>query len=184
MYALLGEASNNKNALITNLQKELSWVGMVGGENPKNYQIWHHRRALLEKLMEEAKASIAMTSLSSSTGGGDPLTAPASPSSSSSDPEIQQVGKAELEYLTTVIDVDGKNYHAWSHRQWVVSYVLTSAKNDVENNTVWQREMEYTAQLLEEDIRNNSAWNHRWFALHHGAVAGRTKNKRVLSLEI
>jgi len=32
------------------LHKELKWVDSITLENQKNYQIWHHRKVLIEKL--------------------------------------------------------------------------------------------------------------------------------------
>ncbi len=46
-------------------------------DNPKNYQIWYHRRAVVEMLGN---------------------------------------GSREMEFTSTVFDVDSKNYHAWAHR--------------------------------------------------------------------
>jgi protein farnesyltransferase/geranylgeranyltransferase type-1 subunit alpha len=74
--------------------------------------------------------------------------------------------------------VDGKNYHAWAHRQWaILTYGLVEG------------ELQYTSILIESGINinihsfprlflfvlivlqnsdpfNNSAWNHRWFIVH------------------
>jgi len=64
----------------------------------------------------------------------------------------------ELEYTAAVFEEDAKNYHAWSHRQWIV---LT-----VNSPTIWESELTYMNELITIDVRNNSAWNHRWFASH------------------
>lgn len=75
----------------------------------------------------------------------------------------------ELKYTAAVFQEDAKNYHAWSHRQWIV---LT-----VNNPTIWDSELSYTDELIFQDGRNNSAWNHRWFASH------RAKKVPLLSYE-
>eukprot|EP01052_Picozoa_sp_SAG31_P034329 SAG31_NODE_3998_length_3677_cov_10.286193_5_plen_102_part_00 len=55
-----------------------------------------------------------------------------------------------------MLELDAKNYHAWSYRQWLVqSYDL------------WTGELEFTERLLREDLLNNSAWNHRLNAVCH-----------------
>lgn len=53
-----------------------------------------------------------------------------------------------------MINEDSKNYHAWQHRQWVISKFK-----------LYSWELEFVNRLLEEDVRNNSAWNHRYFVL-------------------
>ena len=60
----------------------------------------------------------------------------------------------ELSLTAAVLKEDSKNYHAWQHRQWVVS-----------NYSLWDGELEYVDQLLGQDLRNNSAWNHRYFVV-------------------
>ena len=56
--------------------------------------------------------------------------------------------------IAKMLESDGKNYHAWQHRQWVVrTYKL------------WDGELEFVDELLMRDLRNNSAWNHRYFVV-------------------
>eukprot|EP00814_Leptocylindrus_danicus_P008150 CAMPEP_0116005620 /NCGR_PEP_ID=MMETSP0321-20121206/1267_1 /TAXON_ID=163516 /ORGANISM="Leptocylindrus danicus var. danicus, Strain B650" /LENGTH=241 /DNA_ID=CAMNT_0003474069 /DNA_START=167 /DNA_END=892 /DNA_ORIENTATION=- len=106
----------------------------MGGGNPKNYQIWYHRRSLLVFECD----------------GND----------KSSDGLV----KNELEYIQSVLEIDPKNYHAWSHRQWVVRSIDSSA--------MWEAEVSFTDALILTDVWNNSAWNHRWFAVHRGKCRG------------
>jgi len=117
----------------------------MGGSNPKNYQIWYHRRALLEPTL------LASSNHSSSS------------SSSSNEQEEKRrcVAREELSYISNVLEEDGKNYHAWSQRQWVMRCF-----SSVEH--LWKDEMDFAHSLILKDPRNNSAWNHRWFAAHRG----------------
>jgi len=108
--------------------KAAAVAATLGGDNPKNYQIWYHRRALLEKVY-----------------AADPLL-------------FQDYARAELDYIAAVLQEDGKNYHAWSHRQWVVV-----TRNSTE---LWESELKFAESLITIDRRNNSAWNHRWFVVH------------------
>lgn len=178
--------------------QQLAGHHKVGGDNPKNYQIWYHRRALLEVLCtlvtERAAKEISLSSLSS------PPTTTLSPSF-----VMQAYYQKELDYSQTVIQADSKNYHAWSHRQWVVQQLSQlhrqnkdnndkddnndnnnndnkddkndnnkDDKNDNNNdkndndNVIWIQEQGYTDVLIQMDPRNNSAWNHRWFVIHRG----------------
>ena len=60
----------------------------------------------------------------------------------------------ELQFTESILQMDAKNYHAWSHRQWVLS-----------THNMWDKELDYVDRLLEEDLRNNSAWNHRYYVV-------------------
>ncbi|KAF6250982.1 hypothetical protein COO60DRAFT_704582 [Scenedesmus sp. NREL 46B-D3] len=62
----------------------------------------------------------------------------------------------ELDFCTSALETDSKNYHAWAHRQVVVA-----------SGSAWQQELRYVQRLLAEDVRNNSAWNQRFFVLQH-----------------
>jgi len=110
--------------------KDLQLTSTLGGANPKNYQIWYHRRALLESY------------------------------GSTKQQLLQDFGESELAYYKSVIDIDSKNYHCWSNRQW---FLCT-----LDDEDLWKKEMEYTKSLIDEDQRNNSAWNQRWTVMHKG----------------
>ncbi|KAF5103165.1 hypothetical protein DV451_001608 [Geotrichum candidum] len=62
-----------------------------------------------------------------------------------------------------VLSNDAKNYHAWSHLQWL-------AKNTPpEFRLQLDEEIEYTTFLLSQDVYNNSAWAYRYFILPEAA---------------
>lgn len=126
------------------VKDEMALAAMLGGDNPKNYQIWYHRRALLERI---AAASKALGS-----------------TANDSDNNVLQYYQDELDYIATVVRADGKNYHAWSHRQWVATTISKTQESD----QIWTEEAEFSDALIQMDLRNNSAWNHRWFATHRG----------------
>ncbi|RAL68081.1 hypothetical protein DID88_008800 [Monilinia fructigena] len=48
---------------------------------------------------------------------------------------------------------DGKNYHVWSYRQYLV------VKLDMFN----EAELKSVGELIKRDVRNNSAWSYRFF---------------------
>ena len=59
-----------------------------------------------------------------------------------------------IEATARCLAQDAKNYHAWSHRQWVL-----------QTFGCWENELKFAEELLEEDVRNNSAWNQRFFTV-------------------
>jgi len=62
----------------------------LGGSNPKNYQVWYHRRSLLEQSFSDMKSDS-----DSDTEGGSVL----------------ELVNEELEYIAGVLAEDSKNYH-------------------------------------------------------------------------
>jgi len=135
------------------VQDDLKLASQLGGSNPKNYQIWYHRRSILEHAFSSVlkltlKSSVASASLSS-TGDEDEECL-----------RITKLVEMEMEYVADVLAEDSKNYHAWSHRQWILS--------TVNETMIWKTELIFVNTLIKEDIRNNSAWNQRWFASHYG----------------
>jgi protein farnesyltransferase/geranylgeranyltransferase type-1 subunit alpha len=162
------------------LERDFQLAARLGGGNPKNYQIWYHRRALLEPFFMIANTGAEGTA--NHTNVTDKIA-------------------NELSYVTAVLQKDGKNYHAWSHRQWLVRSANTDALWEEEkefgtsrqhNQSIFQT-VPFAAslslidsyvsrlliiyamlqhceanQLLMSDPRNNSAWNQRFFAAHHG----------------
>lgn len=58
-----------------------------------------------------------------------------------------------------MLELDSKNYHVWSYRQWLVKRFDLFDKPE---------ELEWTHSMIEEDVRNNSAWNHRYYLVVGG----------------
>jgi len=103
----------NDDNMSTVLKQDLELAATLGGANPKNYQIWYHRRALLEMAAKQQSGS----------GGGD------------GEKGLVVYVTDEVQYVATVLEEDSKNYHAWSHRQWIVRTI-----NDA---TLWEKELEF-----------------------------------------
>eukprot|EP00038_Savillea_parva_P020712 m.32213 g.32213 ORF g.32213 m.32213 type:complete len:308 (-) comp4871_c0_seq1:20-943(-) len=100
----------------------------------------------------------------------------------------------EMEYITTMIEENIKNYQVWYHRRCVVEMLgdgsnelaFTEAilEQDAKNYHCWQHRhwamerfnlfkskqecgLDFVDRLLVEDVRNNSAWNHRYFVIQN-----------------
>lgn len=187
-------ADKNSNSVILYdnevVQSELAFASELGGGNPKNYQIWYHRRAMLEPLL----------------------------SSSTQDKEkIISKSIEEIKYVGSVFEIDPKNYHAWSHRQWIlrtanndllwdeelkyVHYLISD--DDHRNNSAWNQrwfvshrgnrialsiddakvEADYAFNSSKIDPYNESPW--RYFigilSEQHKSITDETK-KDIISL--
>jgi len=122
------------------VKDEMDLASKLGGLNPKNYQIWYHRRSLLEYYCVNNIHT--------------------------------EYIQSELNYITTVLNEDEKNYHAWSNRQWIVTMV--------NQNSIWINEKVFVHEKISQDCRNNSAWNYLWFLNYHDVTKGtadKTQNK-------
>lgn len=80
-------------------------------------------------------------------------------------------------YVDKILNDDSKNYHAWSHRQWIIKTVNAPK--------LWVDEIEYSHTQIISDVRNNSAWNQRWFAVHEGknTTVMPTNHQQILSFD-
>ncbi|GKY90982.1 hypothetical protein MPSEU_000071000 [Mayamaea pseudoterrestris] len=133
-------AADSSRTLTTMISDELLLAARLGGENPKNYQVWHHRRAMMERLLHQAECC---------------------------DEISMRFGPSELDYIYSVLNHDAKNYHAWSYRQWVVQTLIRLTNgNESATKSIISAEMVYGKSLIDTDIRNNSAWNYLWYLSH------------------
>ncbi|KAG2356077.1 hypothetical protein BDR07DRAFT_1453554 [Suillus spraguei] len=83
----------------------------------------------------------------------------------------------ELEFIANSLQVDMKNYHTWSYRQWILAYF-----ND---DALWSHELEFVESMLESDVRNNSAWHHRFFvAFQSGVRSGDEDRDAIVRREL
>lgn len=108
-------------ALEIPIPKEIEWLNEVSLNNLKNYQIWHHRRLVMDHYV---------------------------PAIQSSPEKIAELAKSEQKFLEQILAEDTKNYHVWSYRQYMVpklgifgeSEVAAAnelIEEDVRNNSAW-----------------------------------------------
>jgi protein farnesyltransferase/geranylgeranyltransferase type-1 subunit alpha len=74
---------------------------------------------------------------------------------------IDEIGspEGEADFISSMLELDSKNYHVWSYRQWLIK------RFDLFDQP---EELEWTHDMIEEDVRNNSAWNHRYYLVVGG----------------
>lgn len=108
-------------ALEIPIPEEIAWLNEVSLENLKNYQIWHHRRLLIDHYY---------------------------PTIASSPEKVASLARSEQAFLTQILAEDTKNYHVWSYRQYMVPKLSifgedevraaeTLIDEDVRNNSAW-----------------------------------------------
>ncbi|KAK7047435.1 CAAX geranylgeranyltransferase alpha subunit [Paramarasmius palmivorus] len=83
----------------------------------------------------------------------------------------------ELQFIASSFQVDAKNYHTWSYRQWLLAYF--------NQDNLWEQELDFVDSMLNQDIRNNSAWHHRFFVVFESGVRDEEEDmERVLRREL
>lgn len=108
-------------ALEIPIPEEIEWLNEVSLNNLKNYQIWHHRRLVMDHYV---------------------------PTIQSSPEKIAELAKSEQQFLEQILAEDTKNYHVWSYRQYMVPKLgifgeseIAAAdeliEEDVRNNSAW-----------------------------------------------
>ncbi|CAN8095169.1 unnamed protein product [Discula destructiva] len=108
-------------ALAIPIPEEIDWLNQVSLDNLKNYQIWHHRRLVMDHYV---------------------------PAIQDAPDKLAALAHSEQEFLTEILAEDTKNYHVWSYRQYMVPKLrvfgageLAAAEElidqDVRNNSAW-----------------------------------------------
>lgn len=108
-------------ALKLSIPEEMQWLNQVSLENLKNYQIWHHRRLLMDYYYPQIE---------------------------SNPEERAKLAESEQSFLANILAEDTKNYHVWSYRQYLVPKLgvfgdseVRAAEalidEDVRNNSAW-----------------------------------------------
>jgi protein farnesyltransferase/geranylgeranyltransferase type-1 subunit alpha len=127
---------------------DLSISSFLGGDNPKNYQIWYHRRALLEQVPTQVFIDITNKI------------------------ELQYINSV---LDVDAKNYHAWSHRQWILSVLVPS-ILTSLQHYDESHrltvndmltSLWENELIYTEDRINDDIRNNSAWNYRWYVIHH-----------------
>ena len=118
---------------------------------------------------------------------------------------ITRKAKQELAFIQKGLQVDEKNYHTWSYRQWILAHFggtgntttittttttttntksTTSDENQLDNS-LWEGELDFIESMLISDIRNNSAWHHRFFVVWAcGIREGEEDRAHILKREL
>jgi protein farnesyltransferase/geranylgeranyltransferase type-1 subunit alpha len=141
------------------LRMELDYMDRFAQDNPKNYQIWYHRRAIAEMLSDASREVVFCNKVFE-----------VDPKNYHAWAHRQWVVltynlfDGELDYTTSLIQSDKYNNSAWNHRWFVLHarpYLPPSAE-------LLEQELAYTWSQIEASPHNESAWNYlRGLCKHH-----------------
>lgn len=126
----------------------------------KNYQIWHHRRCIFEMYARQVAREVAKKQgeeeEEKEAGEEEVEEEEVDFVAMGNDPTLKEMFQSEYEFLDIIFKYDAKNYHAWSHKYWLVERFSLAAD---------QEHRLFIETMLDEDVRNNSVWSFRYFIM-------------------
>ena len=156
------------------LEKELDFLDSFSDDNPKNYQIWHHRRCIVE-IYENAYRELAFINKIFETDAKN----------YHAWAYRQWVVRKfnlwvdELACIDFLIDADIRNNSAWNHRWFVVHNYLLQLPSVTSEKTVeiLNNELEYVFKSINLVKLNESAWNYlRGLVNYHSEIVLKTSS--------
>eukprot|EP00123_Amoebidium_parasiticum_P001563 comp12682_c0_seq1/m.7774 comp12682_c0_seq1/g.7774 ORF comp12682_c0_seq1/g.7774 comp12682_c0_seq1/m.7774 type:complete len:311 (-) comp12682_c0_seq1:32-964(-) len=143
-------------ALNKDLREELEYVQEMAEDNAKNYQLWYHRRAVVEMLGDYSRElSFSGHMLADDAKNYHAWT------HRQWVVQSQSLWDGELDYIDELLTEDLRNNSAWNHRWFVVKSTTGFTEEVV------AREIDYTLQWIKKAPSNESPWNYL-----RGAVVG------------
>ena len=139
--------SNDKQAFVN---KEMDWLDDITLNNPKNYQIWSYRQALLNIHPSpdmKRELPILQIMIDEDTKNYHVW------SYRKWCVQFFQDYTNELQYTDSLIQRDVYNNSAWTHRMFVLKYVQADTE-------MVRYEIDYTKEKIEFVPQNVSSWNY------------------------
>jgi len=135
--------------LNSDLNQELSFVGKLIKEHPKNYQVWEHRRIIVEKSrIYNNELHFTNELLSEDSKNYHPW-------------QYRQwllktfsLWARELDYVDNMIEEDIRNNSAWNQRYFVISHTTRFTDEIIE------QELDFVMSKIRLCIDNESSWNY------------------------
>jgi protein farnesyltransferase/geranylgeranyltransferase type-1 subunit alpha len=134
----------------SDLWKELDFLNSISGENPKNYQIWYHRRRIVEELNDPSK-ELSYTAKILREADGKNYHAW---SHRQWVIKTFKLWKGEMEFTQELLSDDIRNNSAWNQR-W---YVLSETRNLAEDKEICESEIQFALKSLDTVVGNESAY--------------------------
>ena len=141
-------------ATSSDLYQELDFIDGFATENPKNYQIWNHRRVIVETV-GDASRELDFTQIVFKV---DAKNYHAWAHRQWAINTFQLNWSDELQYTEDLIKVDVRNNSAWNQR-WFVIHNRPESLPAVATST-YQSECEWVWKNLLNVRKNESAWNY------------------------
>lgn len=138
------------------LHAELEWLNETALENQKNYQIWHHRNLIVDKLDScEGEADFVAQMFEKDAKNYHVW--------SYRQWLVKRFGlweAGELEFTEGLIARDVRNNSAWNHRWYVINGKEGAA--GIRDAAIRKREVEFAKTAIAKAPQNECPWNYLW----------------------
>lgn len=146
------------------LKAELQWLNETALENQKNYQIWHHRNLIVDKLDScEGEADFVAQMFEKDAKNYHVW--------SYRQWLVGRFGlwdEGELEFTEALIEKDVRNNSAWNHRWYVINGKKGAA--GVKDEAIRQREIDFAKAAITKAPQNECPWNYLRAVTKKGGV--------------
>ena len=143
-------------AINADLNAELAWLNETALDSPKNYQIWHHRNLIVDKLDScEGEADFVAQMFEKDAKNYHVW--------SYRQWLTKRFGlwdKGELEYTETLIQRDPRNNSAWNHRWYVINGREAEGVPGIKDEAIRNREVEFAKTAAARSPQNECPWNY------------------------
>jgi protein farnesyltransferase/geranylgeranyltransferase type-1 subunit alpha len=135
--------------LSINLEDELDWLDSIAKDNQKNYQIWQHRKLIIEKKQDPSREKVMLNEIFDD----EPKNFHAWCH------RIWVVRRfdlydGEFEFVDYMLEQDIRNNSVWNYRYFLVNHTIEKTFENL------QREINYALAKIKEVPSNESAYNY------------------------
>lgn len=149
-------------ALDYNLQDELEWLNEIALAHQKNYQIWHHRNLIIDKIGScEGEAEFVEKMF-----GLDGKNYHVWSYRQWLVKRFDLWDQGELAFTERMLAKDIRNNSAWNHRWYIIngrearSEAEGGAVEGVKNAEIREREVEFMKRCVQQAPQNQSPWSY------------------------
>jgi protein farnesyltransferase/geranylgeranyltransferase type-1 subunit alpha len=143
-------------ALNSDLRQELEWLNETALDHQKNYQIWHHRMLVVDKLDDcEGEGEFVERMFEKDAKNYHVW--------SYRQWLVKRFGlweKGELEFTEKLIERDVRNNSAWNHRWYVINGREVDVVPGVTDERIRDREVEFAKNAAAKAPQNQCPWNY------------------------
>ncbi|KAK4561087.1 CAAX geranylgeranyltransferase alpha subunit [Recurvomyces mirabilis] len=138
------------------LREELEWLNETALEHQKNYQIWHHRNLIVDKLDDcEGETKFVEKMFIKDAKNYHVW--------SYRQWLVKRFGlweKGELEFTERMLREDVRNNSAWNHRWYIVNGREAEGVKGVSDEGIRKRELDFAKNAVGKTPQNQSPWNY------------------------
>ncbi|USW57599.1 hypothetical protein Slin15195_G109180 [Septoria linicola] len=139
------------------LKKELLWLNETALQYQKNYQIWHHRNLIVDKLDSVEGEQEFVEKMFEADGKNYHVW-------SYRQWLVKRFnlweGQGELEFTDRMLAKDIRNNSAWNHRWYIINGREAEGVPGITDEKIREREIKFAQEAIAKAPQNQSPWNY------------------------